>query len=764
MYERWLVLCLCLLFASAATSQRPTMQQAARLDSEGKCDESEPYYRMARADDASPALLNNAGNHYLLCRRPDEARVYFERLLKINPAHSNANLQLARLAANDKQGEKALAYLSHVNSTEPAIRLLRAEALHWAGKREAALAAMNALVKEAGSDPRTLLTLGATFAGLGRYDRAEETFRAALVQQPGDFDALFHLGRAAARAQHYKGARSALEAAARIRPADPNVLLELGLVHAASKDYGRAVYLLAQARQRAPGRADILLALARAAEDAGYYSDSALAYDEYLQSQPTDDTVRRDRARVLGYTGARIKEGLKETQAYIARHPEDPVGYYNLAQFTWRTEPGKSLDQLAAALRLDSKFVPAHVSRAWLLHRLGRSAEAVEHLESALMLTPDNVRALDQLGLVYLALDRTTEAEKVLRQAVALAPEDPDVLMHLGRALMAAGREEEAGRFFEKYRRIRPGENRSPRSEPGMIELATLSDTERRTREIERFRRLSQSRPDDPVLQLHLADLLLAAGRIEEAAAGYNQLLTFDAGAAIWEEAGRSLVSAEQYALARQFLERAARDRPGARLDLAIALLHTEGPAAALKVIDEVPQDVRAGDFLLLKARILGSAGRRQEADQLLMQGAGQKAVRPEVAAQAAMVLLRDGRKEALDLVERSIASAPDHSDLLLTRAIVLALTNQSEASEKQLREVESRWPEWDRPYLVHGLLLEHSQRKGEAMQKVKIAVALGSQEAAAKCAIARLTAAPGPDRQCACLAGLREFLFAKCD
>jgi tetratricopeptide (TPR) repeat protein len=234
--------------------------------------------------------------------------------------------------------------------------------------------------------------------------------------------------------------------------------------------------------------------------DAGYYSDSALAYDEYLQNQPADDTARRDRARVLGYTGARIEEGLRETDAYIARHPEDPVGYYKLAQFTWRTEPGKSLDQLAAALRLDSKFVPAHVSRAWLLHRLGRSDEAVKHLESALRLTPDNLRALDQLGLVYLALDRTTEAEKVLRQAVALAPEDPDVLMHLGRALMAAGREEDAERFLEKYRRVRPRENRNPRSEPGMIELATLSDTERRAREIERFRRLSQSRPDDPVL------------------------------------------------------------------------------------------------------------------------------------------------------------------------------------------------------------------------------------------------------------------------
>ena len=141
--------------------------------------------------------------------------------------------------------------------------------------------------------------------------------------------------------------------------------------------------------------------------------------------------------------------------AYISRHPKDPVGYYNLAQFTWRTEPDKSLDQLAAALGLNPKFVPAHVSRAWLLHRLGRSAEAVEHLKSALALAPDNLRALDQLGLVYLALERTTEAEKVLRRAMTVAPEDPEILMHLGRALMVAGREEEAERFLAKYREVR---------------------------------------------------------------------------------------------------------------------------------------------------------------------------------------------------------------------------------------------------------------------------------------------------------------------
>ena len=55
--------------------------------------------------------------------------------------------------------------------------------------------------------------------------------------------------------------------------------------------------------------------------------------------------------------------------------------------------------------------------------------------------------------------------------------------------------------------------------EPGMIELATLPAAERTEREIKRLREDARSHPGDPDLQLHLALLLLADRRVEEAAA-----------------------------------------------------------------------------------------------------------------------------------------------------------------------------------------------------------------------------------------------------
>src|SRR5205085_975152 len=179
---------------------------------------------------------------------------------------------------------------------------------------------------------------------IGLYERAEAAFNAVLVTSPDEFEVLFNLGRAAARAKHYDRAERALEVALKLRPGDPDSLLELGLVYAERQDYSRAVYVLAQARERAPKRADIVLALARSSEQAGFYGDSALAYDEYLQLRPGEDTVRRDRARVYGLTGTRLEEGLKELAWYVRKHPNDPAGYFDQAQFSWRTDPEKALD------------------------------------------------------------------------------------------------------------------------------------------------------------------------------------------------------------------------------------------------------------------------------------------------------------------------------------------------------------------------------------------------------------------------------------
>lgn len=755
---------ICFALTCLGLSQEDLLRRAGRLDAEQKCDEAEGYYQQALTNNpSSPAVLNNAGNHYLICGQTGKAESYFEQLLKISPAHQNANLQLARIATGRKQGTRALQYLSKIRDSTPTTELLRAEASESAGLHARALRILDGLRPAADADPRVGFALGIACARMGLYERAEVALNAVLAKRPDDFEVLFNLGRTAARAQHYDRAQHALEVALKLQPNDVDTLFELGRAHAAAKDYSRAVFILAQARQLAPKRPDILLSLARAAEDAGYYGDSALAYDEYLQIQ-SNDTVRRDRARVYGYTIDRLDEGLKELAWYVQQHPDDPIGYYDVAQLSWGSDPQKALNQLSSALRLNPNFVAARYNRAWLLHRLGRAAESLPDLQVAVQIDHKNLRALDQLGLTYLSLDQPAAAEKVLRQAVAISPEDPEVLMHLGRALIGLDREREAQSYLEKFQRVRSRRLRDPRREAGMIELATLSVAERTRREIKRLREDARSHPGDPELQLHLALLLLSDDQTEEAASEFRTLLTMNADSRIWAEAGAALVGAEQYALAREFLERASAEIPAARLDLAIALFFTDGPKRALAMISTVPDGEQAADYLLMKARILDAAGQTQDAEKVLQEGLHRSASRPHVVQQAALLLLQHHRTgEAQKILGLAVQSNPQNADLMLLNAIALALIEQNSAAERALKEIELRWPEWDRPYVVHGLLLERAARSRDARQKLQTAMALGSRDPAGSCALARLATSSNHDPQCACRAGFFESLFPSC-
>jgi tetratricopeptide (TPR) repeat protein len=170
--------------------------------------------------------------------------------------------------------------------------------------------------------------------------------------------------------------------------------------------------VLAQARERAPKRQDIVLALARSSEEAGYYGDSALAYDEYRQLRPGGEEASRD-----------------------------PVGYFDQAQLLWRTDPERALQQLFTAARLDPNFAGSCTGRAGPKTRFPI--------------------------LAYLSLDRAREAEAVLRPALAVSPDDPEALMHLGRALMALNRGEETQPFWRNSRRCGRRDGEIPAEKPG---------------------------------------------------------------------------------------------------------------------------------------------------------------------------------------------------------------------------------------------------------------------------------------------------------
>jgi tetratricopeptide (TPR) repeat protein len=746
-------------------AQDTALREAARLDFEQKCEAAERIYVQLLARGApSPALINNLGNHYLGCGAPDKARIYFERLLKINPADVNANLQLARFAVTRKEGGRALEYLGRIKEPDPEVLLVRVEALAQTSKREAAIATLDELIHTTVADPRLLFAIGMTCGRIGLYDRAETAFNSVLAAYPDDYDVLYNLGLAASRAEHYDRALSAFEVALKVRPGDVDTLLALGRLQSHLGDHTKAVYLLAQARKLAPQRSDVLLTLAQAAQNASYFGDAVLAYDEYLKLRPDDDEIRRDRAFVLGYGDVGRADGVRELIAYVHRHPNDATAYFDLAQISYHKDRQQALEQVSTALRLNSAFEPAHFVRAWLLHRLGREEDALADLRIAVRLNPRDGLAYDEMGLVCMNLDRTSEAEKALRRAAEILPNEPSVLVHLARVLVESGHPEEAQPFFDRFRKAQPEGPQKPREEAGIIESATLTPAEQSSRTIERVSQLLQAHPDDPSLRLSLGSLLLVSGKPDEAETEFRQLLTLNPPDTILQKAGSALLLHERYQLACEVLARAASQIPSARLDLAIATFYSDGPQTALKVLEKLPDGMDRGDYLLMKAKILEAAGQASEADPMIDESLRFTISHPRLAEESALFLLRRGQPtRALDLIGDAMRSTPDDPGLMLVKTTVLSSLRRNEEAIKGVKEIESRWPEWDRPYVIQGLLLERESKLPEARRSLQIALALGTRDSAAQCALARVTASGIPAMECSCQPGIYEPFFPAC-
>ena len=702
---------------------------ATVLDAQLRFAEADTLFTQAAAlGPPSLAFMNNLGAHYLATGRKEMARVTFDRVIAQSPANVNARLQLARLALQERQGARALEHLHAIAESARLalpVRLLTVEAYYLVGDTRAAERLVDSVDRELSGDPREAYALAMALAKMGRYERAETLFRRVVETVPTDFATLYNLGLAAAKAGHYERARSALTSALEQRPGDPDCMLNLGQVYAALKQDTRAAELLVQAGQVAPGRADIPLALAHILEKAGLYGDAALAYDRHVVLRPDDAEARRDRALALANSGQSDKASA-ELEWYIQKQPKDPFGHYYLALVLQSTDANGARRHLTEALRVKPDLSQASLLRAGLLRDSGDLAAALAELRLALSRNPKDAELLEQLGVTYLALERPAEAEKALRSAWALAPDRDTIALSLGRTLMHLGRGEEARHALADFERLR--KNRPQLTQvTGALEMLRLPPEQRQTRSIELLAQALVNRPNDASLHLELGRRCLATGRLDQARQAFLDLLALGPDAPTSLAAGKSLLNAGQPELALPFFERAADQEPSARLGTALARAQLKQPAAGLAELENVPENARTPEYQMIRGLLLANSGRRDEAVQALELGFEAGKERPELALEAARLLVVFGHKpKALRLLERV---ADPGAEVQLARAWLLAELGQSRQAREALRRIELSQPEWSRFYILKGLLLERENKTVDAIRALETSVALGGKQ-----------------------------------
>jgi tetratricopeptide (TPR) repeat protein len=273
---------------------------------------------------------------------------------------------------------------------------------------------------------------------------AREQFRLLAERNPRDGDLLLSLALVNEELGDLDRARAHLQEVLKLQQRTNDAYFMLGRIAEAEGEFGEAI----QHYMQVGGGEEFLpatLRIGRLLLDAGQQA----RFDGYF------DTLRAtfsDRSEALFNLQASllIERGenapaLALLNEGIAAFPESANLLYNRSVVHERSDAIDAAEQdLRAILASDPGNATALNALGYTLtNRTERHNEALELIERALALDPDDPAVLDSMGWVLFKLGELERALGYLREAYAAFP-DPEVAAHLGEALWSAGEQEQA--------------------------------------------------------------------------------------------------------------------------------------------------------------------------------------------------------------------------------------------------------------------------------------------------------------------------------
>ena len=314
------------------------------------------------------------------------------------------------------------------------------------------------------------LALARQYARMSRFAEARTQFETLLAQGQGKPEILVSLGLLAMQMNDIDAAEGYLKQALASEEADKDqVRMYLGQLSDSRRRYEEALNWY---RSVEDGR-NLFEAGLRAAVILGKLG--RVGEGRNLLAGLTADTDA-DRVQVIQAEAQMLREAKDYKQVYdvlsrgLEAMPESPELLYDRAMAAEKLD---RLDVLEQDLRLLIRLKPdhAHAYNALgytLADRTDRLAEAIELLDRALKLAPDDPFILDSMGWALFKARRVNEAVDYLKRAFALRP-DPEIAAHLGEALWVRGDRDEARRIWQGSLREHP-DNESLRETLGRLQ------------------------------------------------------------------------------------------------------------------------------------------------------------------------------------------------------------------------------------------------------------------------------------------------------
>ena len=440
----------------------PALLQAARLD---------PF------NDSIPAELAAV---YEAQGKLEKAIVAYDDAVSLNPEQGAYYVALGRLWSARGRPEHALSLLEsallQVSRPTP-LYVAMSDLYLRRGEPRLAREILEEGIEALGEDALLRQALGAYYRSQAEFDRAEETYRDAVIQQPDEYAADASQGHLALGGFY----------------------LSRGRVEEALTEYEQAA--ASGAAAAAGGEARALLALGNAYRAMGRTEQSIDAYSRATELAPRSEDAYSGLASVYR-SQARWQDALRTLQSGLAVVPTSGRLLMDLSDLLLqRGEVDGALDLLDQAVQL-SASARTYVARAALYRVLGRPDDAVRDLEMARQIEPGSVEALVALGSLYRSLGDVAGAKEAYRLVLSLVP--GTAASHLGLAELAL----DQGQLHEAWWQFDAAQKVEPASSAPLLGLAAARSRQNNWDEAEAaYRQAAELVPGATAPYIGLADL-----------------------------------------------------------------------------------------------------------------------------------------------------------------------------------------------------------------------------------------------------------------
>jgi len=291
-----------------------------------------------------------------------------------------------------------------------------------------------------------------------QWEKARAQFLQVLKDSPEDADALYAVGLLSLQTHRLDDAAKYLEAALKLRPENQQTRIYLGQVAEERKDYVEAArwysevilgehYFEAQtrlavvvarqgdlegARQRLheietqsdEQRVHLYLAEEQVLREAKRYKEALAVLDGALDAISADKDLLYARALIAEKLGL-VEFTERDLRLVLQQEPENAQALnalgYTLADRTERYDEALELIQRALALKPDDPFILD--SMGWVQYRLGNNGEAIKYLKQALSIRND-AEISAHLGEVLWIIGDRTQARTIWDEALENTPDN----------------------------------------------------------------------------------------------------------------------------------------------------------------------------------------------------------------------------------------------------------------------------------------------------------------------------------------------------